>query len=189
MTGYTTYEFKIHDTMSAGLTFTNTEDYPVTVKIGTKTLAAGTDYTFTTGCTDGCDFEIYIADMTNYTTGDKIVVTYYATINEGALNTSVETNEIYLEYSNNPYTKGTGKTPKHIVYVYDFDIVIDKYANITEKGETVKNPLAGAKFVLRNADGDYYYWNATTKKVEWYKLAEKETIEAALAAGKPIRQT
>ena len=191
MTGYETYTFIIHDTMSTGLTFINDEDHPLTLAIGDgedAELDVGTDYTLTTtDLSDGCTFEITIADMTEYTSGDAVTLNYYAKINENALSTAVETNKIKLEYSNNPYdSDSTGVTPDHTVYVYDFDIVIDKYAKVYNEETETKTPLVGAEFVLYNEDGAYYYWNDTDKKVEWYTLAENETIEAALTAEKPI---
>lgn len=147
MTGYTTYVYKVHDSMSDGLTFNN----DITVKIGDETLVKDTDYTVTV---NGQAFVIEFKEFINRAddAGKDIVITYSATVNEKALNTTVETNKVNLEYSNNPYDENdTDKTPDDTVYVYDFDIVIDKYV----AGDDTQK-LAGAEFVLKNEDGKYY---------------------------------
>lgn len=59
-------------------------------------------------------------------------------------------NTAYLTYSNNPQDttgKEKGETPKVTVYDWTFSLVGNK---VDEKGE----PLAGAKFQLRNVHGD-----------------------------------
>lgn len=144
MDGYETYRYVVTDTMSAGLTFKG----DVVVKIGETVLDAEKDYTLGI---EGQTFVITISDLTKYDSGSDIVITYSATINANALNTDVETNTIGLEYSNNPNGAGMGETPGKTVYVYDFDIVIDKYAD-----GNVSKKLSGAVFVLKNDDGKYY---------------------------------
>lgn len=168
MTGYSAYKYIVHDTMSSGLTFNK----DIVVKIGDKTLAPDTDYTLTVPGAGGETFTVEIKDFIRYTKGDKIVVTYSATVNENALTTDIETNKTTLEYSNNPYDEtDTEKTPEDKVYVYDFDIIIDKYVDGDAKAK-----LAGAQFVLKNADGKYYHYNTETKKVEWVDEYTEEDI-------------
>ena len=163
MDGYDTYTYIVNDTMSAGLTFNN----DVAVTIG------GEAYTNFTVAQNGQSFTI---TFNNFITqkakaGNAIVITYSATINEKALTTDKETNTVNLKYSNNPNDdESKGTTPKSIVYVYDFDIVIDKYTG----NEATGTRLAGAKFVLKNASEKYYYYNGETKKVEW-----KDTLSEA----------
>ena len=48
--------------------------------------------------------------------------------------------------------------------VFSFNIVIDKYADNNNNTET---KLEGAKFVLKNAESEYYHCDATTKAVTW----------------------
>ena len=48
------------------------------------------------------------------------------------------------------------------VEVFSFNIVINKYAADNESTK-----LGGAKFVLKNAEGKYYKYDATTKAVTW----------------------
>ena len=194
-TGYDLYKFIVHDVYTSGLTLDlNSFD----VKIGENTLDKGTDYSLDT--TTAGKFTLTIEDLLvtetvgededavetrKYADGADIIITYNAVLNENAVKTDVETNTVKLEYSSNPYnTSETKKTPEHVVYVYDFDIDVDKFTETSAEGETTINKkLAGAKFVLHNEAGEYYVWNATNKEVDWYTLAEGETVKAAVAAG------
>ncbi len=156
MTGYDTYKYIVNDTMSSGLTFND----DVVVKINGTTLST-TDYTVTK---NGQSFTITIADLTKYSEGAEIEITYSATLNENALTNHVETNMVKLEYSNNPNDENsTTTTPEDVVYVYDFDIVIDKYV---KDANTTK--LAGAKFVLYKGEGENKrYYKLVNGKVTW----------------------
>lgn len=159
MDGYDTYTYIVNDTLSDGLTFNN--DVKITIN-GTE-LIKDTDYTVTVS---GQSFTITFNNFINQkeNAGKDIVITYSATINEKALTTDVETNTVNLEYSNDPNDSNSkGKTPDKKVYVYDFDIQIDKWAT----GTSGNIKLADAMFVLKNSEGKYYYWDATNKKVEW----------------------
>lgn len=177
MTGYETYKYIVHDKMSSGLTF---DEKSVEVSIGGKTLDPATDYTLEVPGADGETFTITIADLTKYTADDAIVIKYSATVNENALTTTVETNTVELEYSNNPNDdKDTAKTPEDTVYVYDFDIIIDKYAATNKDTK-----LEGAVFVLKNGEGEYYYWNETEKKVEWVENEDDATRKTTDVNGK-----
>ncbi len=182
MASYDSYTYVVSDTLSDGLTFNN----DVAVTIG------GTEYRDFTVVQNGQTFTItfnnFIRQQAN--AGKEIVITYSATINENALSTDVETNTVYLQYSNNPNdSTSKGQTPPKTVYVYDFDLVIDKFAKTSET-ETKK--LAGAKFVLykttTTGEGEdavttkyYYYYDEAADKVVWKPLTDTE-LEAALAA-------
>ena len=175
MDGYDTYTYIVNDTMSAGLTFNN--DVKVTI--------GGTEYEDFTVAQNGQSFTITFNNFINQkvNAGKDIVITYSATINENALTTDKETNTVNLEYSNNPNDNTSkGKTPDKTVYVYDFDIVIDKYTG----DETTGARLAGAKFVLYKAVDSkklYYFYNETSDKVEWVELADDAAVTAAIKAG------
>lgn len=166
MTGYTTYKYIVHDKMTSGLTFNN--DVKVTI--------GGTEYNAITVSDVDADgaFTIDFGDIIGQTEAAEIVITYSATINNNALVSDVETNTVSLEYSNNPYDENdTDKTPDKIVYVYDFDIVIDKYV-----GGDASTKLAGAEFYLTNADGKYYKLTTAedgAKKVSWVDAKEDAT--------------
>ena len=164
-TGFTTYTYKITDTMSNGLTF----DENVEVFVDGSKI--NTNYTYKKV---GNGFELSI-DVMNLQAlvGKKIEVKYSATVNENAV-AKIEKNHAVLEYSNDP-TDVTSKstTPPEEETVYSAKIVIDKYE--TGKEDT---KLAGATFILykevTTGEGEaavtsklYYKWNDTDKKVEW----------------------
>ena len=171
MDGYDTYTFKIHDTLSSGLTFNN----DVVVKIDGTALTEDTDYTVTV---TEQNITIEFLNMINRKSaaGKEIEVTYSATVNNQALTKDKEDNTVHLEYSNNPGEGGTGTTQNKKVYVYDFDIVIDKWA----QGSPSNIKLANAMFVLKNNEGKYYKYTAASgdnaAKVEWVAVTtEPET--------------
>ena len=183
MDGYDSYTFIVNDTLSTGLTFRNN----VNVTIN------GVAYTDFTVAQNGQSFTITFNNFINQkaNAGKDIVITYSAVLNENALTTDKETNTVNLEYSNNPNDNNSkGKTPDKIVYVYDFDIVIDKYTDDkteAEEEEGAKDTrLSGAKFVLyKTADSKklYYYYNETTDKVEWVELVDDAAVASAIKAG------
>ena len=181
MDGYATYTYIVNDTMSDGLTAVdNNKDGKIDVTI----TIDGETYTDFTVAQNGQSFTItfnnFIDQKSN--AGKNIVITYSAIINENALKTNVETNKVDLEYSNNPNDNTSkGKTPEKVVYVYDFDIVIDKYTGDATTGTR----LEGAKFVLyKTVDGKnlYYFYDETAKEVKWVELADAAAVAAAIQA-------
>ncbi len=163
--GYEKYTYTVTDTMSAGLTFTG--DAPI-VKVGNATLTNGTDY--------NCKYDGQVLTVTfvperfiTLAESALIEITYTATLNDKALTTDVEVNKVKLEYSNDPKSEGTGETPEKEVYVYDFDIDINKY----QEGDDTQK-LAGAKFVLKNTEGKYYKVG-DDKKVSWVDSKDEAT--------------
>lgn len=158
MTHYKKYYFIVHDTLSKGLTFNN----DLTIKVGAKTLESGTDYVLTTekNTTSGeTDIKIVFNNFYQYKDQKEaaIVIEYSATVNEDAeIGTKGNTNDVILEYSNNPNVipEGanepgendgdvTGKTPKDYVTTYVTGIEVIKV-----DGSENKNRLAGAEFEL-----------------------------------------
>ena len=145
--GKGTVNYVLHDTMSAGLTF---DAGSVVVKKGEATLNAGTDYTLSTPGSCGCTFEIDLSSAYEETLkeGDKIVVTYSATLDSDAVvgNTG-NPNEIVLKYGD------AQETTKDTVITYTTKLVIDKFEIV--EGENV--PLKGAGFTLykKNAENAY----------------------------------
>lgn len=184
MANFDTYTFTISDTLSEGLTF---DKDTVEVKIDGTKLGADTNYTLfppTAPQTDNT-FKIeftkaQLGDKVKYNTGATIVVTYKATLNSNALTTDKETNTAKLEYSNNPSNtadKGTVTTPNVPTYIYNFNIVVDKYDDTDGTANTDKK-LKDAVFVLYKLDGEnkkYYKQNADSK-VEW--VAESSKADA-----------
>ena len=168
LTGYETYIFKITDTLTDGLDYDNASLSSLVVKIDGTTIPATTETEGEGGTTvtkrnytlavNGRSFTLTIAYDTLKAAGKgkDIVVTYDAIVNSNALTTDYENNTANLEYSNNPYNEGEGKTnktPDKKTYVIDINLDVDKIAN----GVTTKK-LDGATFKL--------YKNVTTGATE-----------------------
>ena len=174
-TGFTTYTYKVTDTMSAGLTF----------KKDVKVTVGGTDVT--SDCTINYDVDKNANKFTvsipvkSYTIGAEIKVTYSALVNENAV-AKISNNSATLTYSNNPIAGTENTTTPVEETVYSSKIVIDKY----EKDSTTTK-LEGAEFVLykevtpeggTTATKQYYKWNAENKKVEWVgTIANATTVK------------
>ncbi|MCC8127774.1 MAG: isopeptide-forming domain-containing fimbrial protein [Clostridiales bacterium] len=201
-TKYDTYQLIFHDVMDAGLTFNSSS---VVVTVATD----GTTYTVDTGCykveipatgstalSDGCSFEVQIADTNSLTKdGNSIPVDYLSTITvnyNAELNGSAvigndgNKNTMHIEYSNNPNWDGTGEeptgeTPDDTVVVFTYKLTVNKF---DEDGTTA---LKGAGFTLYKFDadaGDYVAVGSEVKGTDlttftWtgiddgrYKLAE-----------------
>ena len=174
-------KYVLHDKMSDGLTF----DKNVEVKIGDRTLTAGTDYTLVTkpDLDDDCTFEIRFTDTTVdgvqssvLKPNDVVTVTYSATVNENAVvGGTGNPNETRLVYGEqNKTTSSQTRT-----YVWEFDV--KKY---TKKGEE-KIDLAGAEFVLyKTVDGKDYYVKAVNGKVTgWTEKESEATVFVSSANG------
>lgn len=160
MSGYTSYTFKITDTMSKGLTFNN----DVAIKIGETTLE-NTAFEISSVTTDGDSgnqtFTITINDFISYKddVGNNIIVTYSATLNEKAnlSSTNGNTNEAKITYSNDPNKPdSTGDTPTSKVKTYTTGLKLKKVEN-TANGKT----LAGAKFKISGTSSKVILVNST----------------------------
>lgn len=179
--------YVLHDTMSAGLTFNGT----VKVKIGDRTLTAGTDYTLVTeGLNDGCTFEVRFIDDKDgegNATGshalkpnDVVTVIYSATVNANAVvGDKGNPNTTKLSYTEGSTTTNETKDSQTRTYVWEFDVL--KYT-MKDNAET---PLAGAKFVLyKTVDGKYYYVKVTDGKVTgWTETKAEGTVFETPADG------
>lgn len=162
--GYTKFTYQVTDTMSEGLTFN--KDVKVTIG-GTAVTDAAITY-------NDNGFVASINMMNYQKQIDKpVVITYTATVNDKAIQRNEETNTATLKYSNNPADKNSFEKSSVEVEVFSFNIVINKYAAGSESTK-----LGGAKFVLKNAEGKYYKYGATTKAVTWVddKSAATEVI-------------
>ena len=150
LAGYDTYKIVIHDTMSAGLTL---DASSIKVSVGETDVTTSFEIPEadqTGDFTISCDNVLAIADLT-VTKDTKFVVTYDATLNNSAvIGEAGNPNEVYLEFSNNPYTNGTGKTEPDKVIVFTYKVIINKT-------DAANKPLAGAGFKLykKNAQGTY----------------------------------
>lgn len=158
MSGYTSYTFKITDTMSKGLTFNK----DVAITIG-GTVLETTAFEVSSVTTDGDGnqtFTITIEDFIKYKddVGENIIVTYSATLNEKAdLSTAGNTNEAKITYSNDPNKpNSTGDTPTSKVKTYTTGLKLKKVAN-TADGKT----LNGAKFKISGTGSKMVLVNQT----------------------------
>lgn len=172
---YTSYEYTFHDTADQGLTFVNDTTHPVKVyavndnnKVELKQDTL-TGYQVLTSDINGETFNVKFADLkkaqaektgdtVNITSSTQIVVEYYAQLNGNAvLGSNGNQNKVYLQFSNNKYGEGTGKTEEHKVTVFTFKLEVTKYG----KTDSDKEALNGAGFTLYKAtkvnpaDSDY----------------------------------
>ena len=172
---YTSYEYTFHDTADQGLTFVNDTTHPVKVyavndnnKVELKQDTL-TGYQVLTSDINGETFNVKFADLkkaqaektgdtVNITSSTQIVVEYYAQLNENAvLGSNGNQNKVYLQFSNNKYGEGTGKTEEHKVTVFTFKLEVTKYG----KTDSDTEALNGAGFTLYKAtkvnpaDSDY----------------------------------
>lgn len=167
---YETYKLIFHDTMSAGLTF----DAVTEIKMGETSLTA--EQIAAVAKNEGQNLTVTFDGVKTYfptaTNGSVITVTYTAHLNENAVvGNPGNTNDMYLEFSNNPNDEGkgeTGETPPKEVIVFTYKLDADK---VDGKDSSIK--LEGAEFVLKNAKGDgegvqYAVINAATGKfIRW----------------------
>lgn len=176
MSAYDVYAYVFHDTYSAGL------DAPQNVKVylsADKTVdSADTDATaaFTfNGDADGRSFSLACEDLKAVAadSGAKyVLVSYTAVLNQSAaIGLEGNTNQVYLEYANDPNwagegdTQPTGETPidKVIVFTYALDT-----SKVDGADNTVK--LADAEFVLYRQDADgalYAIVDENGKLTDW----------------------
>lgn len=137
--------YVIHDKMSDGLTFVNTTEHPVEVKVGTSTLDT-TQYSFNGTITDGCAFELKINDGI-LKSNDVVTVTYYGQVNSSAVINGDNTNEANLTYG----TNGDSTWEKTTTKVFGFKVF--KHA-----GTDTEHLLPGAEFRLyKTVNGETYY--------------------------------
>ena len=144
LTGYSTYTYKVTDTMTEGLT----PDNNVKVTIGSDDV--------TSDCTITVDGQVTTVIvpydvLSDYEMDTPIAITYSATVNADAEvypSADGNSNEATLEYSNNiNETSTTETTPESKVNVYLFSLEITKVNADNE-------PLAGAAFTLKDEDGN-----------------------------------
>lgn len=167
-TGYTEYTYQVTDTMTEGLTFN--EDVKVTI--------GDTDVTADATITNNENGFVASVNMMKYQgqIDAPVVITYTATVNDKAIQRDKETNTATLKYSNNPADKTSFEESSVKVEVFSFNIVINKYATGNENTK-----LAGAKFVLKNAESKYYKYDAVTKAVTWV-AAKADATEVTTGA-------
>ena len=138
------------------------------------------DYYVVTETGDGCNFHVIFNDSLTKTLheGATLVVNYYAVLTE---NTTFE-----LDHANTTwltYTAQNASSNKATTYTNTYKVAVSK---IDQDG----NPLAGAKFVLKDNVNKYYKWgektvgegeNAkTTTGVTWVTNINEATVVEAV---------
>lgn len=169
MSDYDTYKYIINDTMDSGLTVgdvTNIVYVPSSGSASEISFVTTGDTAQTALVTKSANgFTVDFGDLKTVlpnANGGYIYTYYTATLNANAEvsasinDTQNNPNTAYLEYSNNPNVSGsgaagdeneTGTTAPDTVYDWTYTFNASK---VDEKGD----PLAGAKFQLKDAEGN-----------------------------------
>ena len=154
-TGYSSYDYVIHDEMDSELTSNVKGNSDVTIKIG-ATETGILDSKYYTVSANGNTFTVTVdvkaaQDDKVLNPGDELHTYFSGVLNESAKDSTVghQDNKAWLTYSNNPNnSESTGKTPDSLVHDWTFKVTITKV-----DGNNTATKLAGAKFVLsRTAD-------------------------------------
>ena len=165
--GNSTHAYKLifHDSLSAGLTldansvkvYMYETKHKADVDTDVNDYAADVTNYFTlktNGLTDDCGFEVSCTDVIeipNVTKDSAFVVYYEATLNEdAAIGAAGNPNEVYLEFTNDPYSDSTGETKSDKVTVFTYQVTVNKT-------DAHGHALEGAGFTLykKNLAGDY----------------------------------
>lgn len=149
-TGYTTYTYEIHDTMSPELTSNVKNVSDITIKVNDSNVLDSAYYSVTVDSANSNKFTVSvdiikaIADH-KLAVGNKLYTYYTGVLNENAkvYPDGPQQNEAHLVYSNNPTDGGTGKTPDKTVYDWTFKVDVTKV-----DGKDINTKLDGAVFVL-----------------------------------------
>lgn len=152
VSGYSKYEYVIHDEMSAGLTSNvrnNNSNNDVTIKVNDETVLDKEYYTVEVDTGKPNQFTVTIDVLKaiqdeTIKTGDTLYTYYTGILNEKAevYDAGKQDNKAYLVYSNNPHGTTTNKTPEKVVYDWTFKMEVNK----VDGADNTK--LTGAKFVL-----------------------------------------
>lgn len=148
---YNAYKYVFHDEQSDGLTFEPDSVKVYVVNGESKTEVDESKYeVVTSGLSDNCTFEVRFEDLKQVTTdkNSKIVVEYTSILNDNSvIGSTGNPNQAKLEFSNNPYGDGTGKTPFDKVIVFTYKLVANK---VDKDGKA----LEGAGFTLYKFDSE-----------------------------------
>jgi len=160
--GYDEFYYVVTDILTKGLTFGNDVkvtidgvEYPATINEGTieqykveYNKDATTGKTTVTITFNSEEF-LKLQDKMD----KEIKITYSATLNEDAAVEVENSNEVSIEYSNDPETDEHGKTNTDIVYVYTYGLDFTKI-------NSANKALNGATFVLKLGENKYAKFDA-----------------------------
>ena len=163
----TPVNYVAHDTMSAGLTFVNDAAHSLSIKRNDAPFDSGNYQVVAESTEDGCTFEVKFNDDV-LKTNDKVVITYWAKINENAVvGTDGNKNSAILKYG----TDGKATCNPTTTYVWSFDV--KKYTKDSDNREIA---LAGAKFQVKSGDQVAFFKLDNTSNV--YKFAGWDVTDA-----------
>lgn len=166
---YDSYAYKFTDTLSDGLDYVDGSLTVYAVKNGSYSLIDNSDnsaYTLTTPngsnrvltvnfAVDKAKNKKGLKDIAGVDADTQIVVFYKAKLNKNAVTGNGASegkkgnyNSVKLEYSNNPYTEGTGTSVEGGAGDFTFKLNLNKVDQGTEKG------LPGAVFTIQPADAN-----------------------------------
>ena len=160
--GYDEFYYVVTDVLTKGLTFGNDVkvtidgvEYPATINEGTiEQYKVEYNKDATTGKTTvkitfNSEEFLKLQDKM----GKEIKITYSATLNKDAAIEVENSNEVSIEYSNDPETDEHGKTNTDIVYVYTYGLDFTKI-------NSANKALNGATFVLKVGENKYAKFDA-----------------------------
>lgn len=152
VSGYSKYEYVIHDEMSAGLTSNVKTENDVTIKVNDSdaNVLDQTYYTVTVDPVNTNRFTVKVDVLQaikdgKIATGNTLYAYYSGVLNKDAIVYDVgkQDNKAYLVYSNNPHDDTTtNQTPEKVVYDWTFKMEVEK---VDGKDNA---QLTDAKFVL-----------------------------------------
>ncbi|EGT3617481.1 isopeptide-forming domain-containing fimbrial protein, partial [Clostridium perfringens] len=175
---YTNVKYIVTDTLSEGLDYNNNT---INVTVNGQVVQQGND-TFTFTEKDSHNIELnFNSDYVLKHPGEEVVIKYSAKLNDKATyNFDPNTNDVTLEYSNNPDTTKDSTKINDRTYQYTFGIDANLFGNRQDKNKTtseiiktdengkvtdvkreeheelgnkVEGPLAGAEFTLTPENG------------------------------------
>lgn len=173
---YDTYKYVFHDTLSAGLTYNDD------VKVYYASNTAGTDKQEIIGSFSTTSLRNKITvtcedlkTVTGVTSDKYIIVEYTATLNSSAeIGLPGNTNEVYLQFSNNPNADGegeTGNTPPDKVIVFTYELDATKV-----DGEDTSTKLPGAQFKLKNSANKWVKVDSNGRVTGWAETEDEGTV-------------
>ena len=184
---YDSYAYKFTDTLSNGLDYVSGSLKVYAVNNGVYT-PINSGYDLTTPTEDNRVLTVNFAvdkatgkkglkDIAFVNADTEIVVFYNAKLNKNAVTGNGTEgkggnyNAVKLEYSNNPYTEGTGTSVEGGAGDFTFKLNLNKVDQGTEKG------LEGAEFSIQSADED---------TLNQY-VASKDSSDGTVVAGQLVR--
>lgn len=187
---YEKYKYVFHDTLGPEFTLLNASGAEITnltalAAADFTVTVAGTQVTsgYTVSATGTTSITITFENLKGLGIDDAglgnqtVVVTYNAKLNENAqIGKPGQTNEVYLEYSNNPSNSGegtpdTGRTPTDKVIAFTYELDVTKKDSVEQ---TIL--LGGAKFYLLNS-AEQYAKVENGKLVAWGAEADATLLE------------